>query len=245
MELVRELGTKSWINGSGRMDSRKFGLFVCPVCNEEVEKSLSHGKRDKNCGNKECRKATLSYNYEAARNANLKHGFSQDPNFRTFERIYYSMHQRCENPKDKRYQSYGGRGITVDERWHTLEQFAKDMFPEYKKLADTSDGSKSTRPSIDRIDVNGNYSPDNCKWIKYGENSAKDKRIAVHRMDFDGNVIETYESMTVASEFTIPFGLLTMKATLSNIHDCCNGKRDNHLGYKWEFATDKIVMQNY
>ena len=52
MQLVKELGTKSWINSSGKKDSKTFGLFLCPSCNKEVEKPLSQGKSANSCGYK-------------------------------------------------------------------------------------------------------------------------------------------------------------------------------------------------
>ncbi len=63
------------------------------------------------------------------------------------------MHARCYNPKSNRYYRYGGRGIVVCERWHAFENFLADVgqIPEDK--------------SLDRIDNNGNYKPENVRLV--------------------------------------------------------------------------------
>lgn len=63
-----------------------------------------------------------------------------------------SMLQRCNNPNNIRYPDYGGRSIKVCESWLKFSNFYADM------------GSRELHTSLDRIDVNGNYCKENCKW---------------------------------------------------------------------------------
>jgi hypothetical protein len=93
--------------------------------------------------------------------ANATHGWHGHPLYN----IHYQMMRRCYDQKSERFADWGGRGITVCERWHSVENFVEDMYPTY-----------SPELSLEREDNNLGYSPANCVWATRTEQNRNTRR---------------------------------------------------------------------
>lgn len=80
----------------------------------------------------------------------IKHGMWKD----RFYQIWSDMKMRCRNKESPSYKYYGGKGVTYSEDWEDFLNFKNDMYPTY-----------SDELTLDRIDVNGDYTKDNCRWV--------------------------------------------------------------------------------
>lgn len=139
-------------------------------------------------------KEKASQNSKLAIAAITKHGESKTPEWTAWK----CMIQRCENPNLRSYANYGGRGIKVCDRWkgeQGYQHFIADM------------GRRpSDKHSLDREDVNGDYTPDNCRW-------ADDKTQQRNRRD--NHLITAWgRTQTVAAwveETGIPFAVISRR----------------------------------
>lgn len=98
-----------------------------------------------------------------------KHGPGTHPLYQTWSLIK----QRCENPEFHKYPRYGGRGISLCDRWQDVAQFIEDIEREL--------GPKPPRHTLDRIDNDGNYEPGNVQWATPRQQARNQSRQGVSR----------------------------------------------------------------
>lgn len=107
------------------------------------------------------------------------------------------MKGRCYNPKNKDYENYGGRGIKICDSW--LNE--KDGVINFYKWA--MGNGYSEKLTIDRIDVNGNYCPENCRWVSIKEQSNNKRQNFI--IEFDGKKLtaKQWSEITGISDVTL------------------------------------------
>ncbi len=142
MELIKDLGMIA--NKSG--NRYRYGLYKCGNCGEPFKTTVQNAKKNKSGHCKGCMLIER----------NLKHGLSKEP----FYEVWNNMMGRCYRPSNPQFKDWGGRGISVCAEWHDPKCF-KDWF-----AANYIDGLQ-----IDRRENDGNYEPDNCRFVTRSVNT--------------------------------------------------------------------------
>lgn len=188
-------GCQHWKNESKYMSEnwigKKFGKLTVDsaiVTRDSSGRSIVRWNVTCDCGNKilanpsklvyGVQNACVCGKRESSLTSNKKHGESHTRLFA----IWVSMRDRCNNPQNNRYNRYGGRGITVCDEWSNSYESFRNWAVEngYDKNA------KYGECTIDRINVDGNYEPSNCRWVdmKTQSRNKSDNRV----IEIDGVV---------------------------------------------------------
>lgn len=145
LTIVKEVEPYIW-------KKRIYPKFQCICdCGKEVQVRLDKLTigTTKSCGCYNLEK--ISMPHETPYNATHGHTIGGKPTGEFYS--WWSMKQRCTNPKASMYRYYGGRGIKICNRWiNSFANFFEDM------------GTRLNGTTLDRIDCDGNYEPNNCRW---------------------------------------------------------------------------------
>lgn len=147
LELAGQCFGRLTVISETRVGSRRGWQCACS-CGSNVEvitASLMNGKT-KSCG-------CLVRDNVAQSNKNRASELTNTPTYISWKQ----MKQRCLNPNAPDYKNYGGRGVTICEKWIKFAGFYEDM------------GERPEGLTLDRIDNNGNYNKENCKWSTRAE----------------------------------------------------------------------------
>lgn len=172
MKKIKNLGSK--LSSTGRKQS--WGQFLCPFCNKIVERLLGNGLKQQSCG---CQKDI----FISKKNIINKNGIKHSQRYTRLYRIWNNMKQRCNNLNHKSYKNYGGRGITVYDEWI--------MFIPFMKWA--LNNGYADNLTIDRINNDGNYEPDNCQFLTSKENNRK-KSTTILTMKLANEIRDLYST---------------------------------------------------
>lgn len=166
----------------------------------------------------------------AAKNPSHTHNMA---NTRLYN-IWRSMKGRCYTKSNTMYKHYGNRGITVCNEWRGKNGFIN--FYNWSMENGYNPNTKGTECSIDRIDVNGNYEPDNCRWVdSYAQANNKTNTV---RHEINGEYLTIRE---ISEKYNFPYKLL--KGRIDNketVYQALYG--DHDIGTKLKFNGETKTL---
>ena len=141
-----------------------------------------------------CSKSCGCLHREVATTANTKHGMSRTKLYSA----WLQMHRRCDSSYVPEYKNYGKRGIIVCERWGDFQNFYDDM------------GEMPPGLSLDRIDVNGNYEPSNCRWATWDEQGCNRRTNKFYAFAGETHILSQWAKITGIKRGTL-FGRIVVR----------------------------------
>ena len=144
-----------------------------------------------------------------------------------FNKVWKGIKQRCYNPNNNDYNLYGARGIKVCRRWHEFLNFKEDMHLKYI-IRCLLFGERDT--TLDRIDNDGDYTPENCRWASVHTQVRNSRRIK----PFVGTRISDgySDNGLVQVDFAGKYGLSNSK-----ICSCLRGYQKTHKGWRFSYIN--------
>lgn len=170
----------------------------CGETSEVLGYNLRYGKT-KSCGCLEQEnKARILGNH-------IKHNYRNDPVLKYIYNVWKSMRSRCFRKTDSRYSRYGGRGITICQEWNDPVVFVNWALA----------NGYCRGLQIDRIDNDGNYCPDNCRFIPIKENNRNSSNTHLNRSEVDSICKEYACGNVKQSDLAVKYGVT--QQTISKI----------------------------
>lgn len=151
--------------------------------------------------------------------------------------VWKSMRQRCYNPNNYKYKNYGARGISVCDEWRDYSKFEEWAFENgYNENAKYGDCT------IDRINVNGNYEPTNCRFISTQDQCYN--KTNLHYITYDGQTkcLSEWAKFLGIKESTLRMRLINYKWNIDKSFNTKDGRsnRKNRQDIK---TSNKVILQ--
>lgn len=163
MVLVRDLGQQFMTLSS--KEKKRMGMFICPECNREFKTHYYNAIKGKTKSCMECKKSIIS-------KKRTTHGYGRHP----LIKIHWRTINCCTNKESEFYHRYGGRGIKVCEEWKDPLNFINWCLENGYKEGLT----------IDRINNDGNYEPNNCRWVSLFVNASNKNTYKNNKSGYSG-----------------------------------------------------------